>query len=178
MKYAYILAYIAVVVAANFTAMTFIPLPLFGLVAVGTLFFGATFTLRDRVHRYGRRTTYTMIAAAAVIGVIQSLFIAVPWRIIAASFTAILINEAADTEIYEALKQRHPLVRIFGSNAVSIPLDTILFTLLAFAGEPAFPMSVLIAIIYGDILAKFAVASLIAPFIAGNTYARHLLRYE
>ena len=47
--------YILAVLAANYTATWFIPLPIFGMVSVGTLIFGITFTQRDRVHRYGRR---------------------------------------------------------------------------------------------------------------------------
>jgi hypothetical protein len=47
--------YIAAVLAANYTATWFIPLPIFGMLSVGTLIFGITFTQRDRVHRYGRK---------------------------------------------------------------------------------------------------------------------------
>ena len=45
--------YITAVLVANYTATWFIPLPVFGLVSVGTLVFGVTFTQRDRVHRFG-----------------------------------------------------------------------------------------------------------------------------
>ena len=47
--------YIVAVLAANYTATWFIPLPIFGMVSVGTLIFGVTFTQRDRVHRPDRR---------------------------------------------------------------------------------------------------------------------------
>ena len=53
--------YIVAVLVANYTATWFIPLPIFGMVSVGTLVFGITFTQRDRVHRYGRKVVYLMI---------------------------------------------------------------------------------------------------------------------
>lgn len=155
--------YVLAVVLANFTAAIFFPVPLIGMAAVGTLFFGATFTLRDFVHRYGRGTVYRMIAAAACVGLLQGVALGVPWRIIGASFLAILINEACDTEVYERLRNRHMLLRIMGSNAVSIPVDTILFTILAFYGVEGFPLPVLIAIIAGDIAIKIVIGALIVP---------------
>src|SRR5210317_1232898 len=119
--------YIVAVLAANYTATWFIPLPIFGMVSVGTLIFGITFTQRDRVHRYGRKAVYSMIMMAAVGMVLESLFLAVEWRIILASFIAIVLSEAADTEIYHKLLHRSWLQRVAGSNIVSIPLDSLLF---------------------------------------------------
>ena len=72
--------YITAVLVANYTATWFIPLPVFGMVSVGTLVFGITFTQRDRVHRYGRRAVYTMIFLAAIGMVLESLFLGVEWR--------------------------------------------------------------------------------------------------
>ena len=131
--------YIAAVLVANYTATWFIPLPVFGLVSVGTLVFGVTFTQRDRVHRYGRKAVYTMIFMAAVGMVLESLFLGVAWRIIAASFIAIVLSETADTEVYQKLLHRSWLRRVVGSNLVSIPLDSLLFNVIAFAGVFAPP---------------------------------------
>ena len=47
--------YILAVLAGNLTATAFIPFPVFGQVAVGTLIFGVTFTQRDRMHSAGGR---------------------------------------------------------------------------------------------------------------------------
>lgn len=58
--------YLTAVLSANYTAIWFIPLPVFGLVAFGTILFGATFTARDYVHALGRRYVYAMIAVAAL----------------------------------------------------------------------------------------------------------------
>jgi hypothetical protein len=152
--------YIGAVLAANYTAMWFIPLPIFGKVSVGTLIFGITFTQRDRVHRYGRKAVYGMILAAAVGMVLESLFLEVPWRIILASFIAIVLSEAADTEIYHKLLHRSWLQRVTGSNLISIPLDSILFNLIAFLG--VFQGPLLVAIIFGEIVTKFTTGALAA----------------
>ena len=152
--------YILAVLAANYTATWFIPLPVFGMVSVGTLIFGVTFTQRDRVHRFGRRPVYLMIFLAAVGMVLESLFLGVEWRIIAASFIAIVLSETADTEVYHRLLHRSWLQRVTGSNLVSIPLDSLLFNLIAFAG--VFAPGMLAAIIFGEIVCKFATGAAVA----------------
>ncbi len=152
--------YIIAVLAANYTATWFFPLPIFGMVSVGTLIFGITFTQRDRVHRYGRKAVYAMIMLAAVGMVLESLLLEVPWRIILASFIANVLSEAADTEIYHQLLHRSWLQRVTGSNLVSIPLDSLLFNLIAFMG--VFEPAMLVAIIFGEIVTKFTTGALAA----------------
>ena len=152
--------YISAVLVANYTATWFIPLPVFGMVSVGTLVFGITFTQRDRVHRYGRKAVYLMIFIAAVGMVLESLFLGVEWRIITASFIAIVLSETADTEVYHKLLRRSWMQRVIGSNLVSIPLDSILFNLIAFLG--VFQPLMLVAIIFGEIVTKFVTGVLAA----------------
>jgi len=152
--------YVLATLVANYTAAWFIPLPVFGLVSVGTLAFGVTFTQRDRVHRFGRKAVYAMIMVAAVLNTLESLVLGVSGRVILASFTAIILAEAADTEVYQRLLQRPWIQRVAGSNAVSIPLDTILFTLIAFAG--VFPPVMLVAIMFGDIVLKAVISTIVA----------------
>lgn len=158
------LIYIAAVLVANYTATWFIPLPVFGLVSVGTLVFGVTFTQRDRVHRCGRKAVYTMILVAAIGMVLESLFLGVEWRIITASFIAIVLSETADTEVYQRLLARPWLQRVTGSNLVSIPLDSLLFNLIAFAG--VFAPAMLAAVIFGEVVSKFATGALVAFYKA------------
>ena len=124
-----VFGYCVVVVLANYFTDTFIPLPFAGLLSVGTLFFGATFTLRDYVHHYGRKRVYLMIGIAAVVNVIAAWLLGTPARFIIASFITIIIAEAADTEVYQAMIKRPWLARVAVSNSVSVPLDSILFTL-------------------------------------------------
>ncbi len=162
--------YIAAVLVANATAVTFIPLPLFGLVSVGTLFFGVTFTQRDRVHRAGKRQVYTMLGVTAVLATLESFLLDVPWRIIVASSLAILLAEAADTEVYHRLRRHGWYARVAGSNAVSIPLDSIIFTVTAFAG--VFSVWTIVEIVWGDVVAKGAVGALAALWRGPRTWLR------
>jgi uncharacterized PurR-regulated membrane protein YhhQ (DUF165 family) len=166
-----IAAYVGVTLAANTYATTLIELPVFGVVGIGTLFFGATFTLRDWVHqfahdrKYGRKPIYAMIGAAAGVNLLVALATSgeqFDVRIVGASVTAILIAESADTEIYQRLIKRNWYVRVAASNGVSAPLDSIIFTLLAFAGADYFPQELLIPVIFGDTLVKWAVGGLLA----------------
>lgn len=149
--------YILVTLLANYTAELFIPF-FGGLLSVGTFFFGATFTLRDYTHRNGRPFVYMMIAAALVCNVAMSILLDVPWRIILASFLAIALAETADTEVYHRFLDRTWYARVIRSNAISIPLDTTLFTCIAFLG--VFPFTQIVQIIFGDILFKAVIASM------------------
>lgn len=144
--------YLTAVLIANYTAVWFVPLPVFGLVAIGTLIFGVTFTARDYTHRLGRTYVYVMIFLAALASAILSLTGPVNWRIVLASVTAIILAETVDTEIYQRLLARRWLFRVAGSNSVSIPLDSLLFNVIAFAG--VFAWSMLAAIIFGEIVVK------------------------
>jgi uncharacterized PurR-regulated membrane protein YhhQ (DUF165 family) len=152
--------YLTAVLSANYTAIWFIPLPVFGLVSFGTLLFGVTFTARDYAHRLGRSRVYTMITVAAVASAVLSFTGPVDWRVITASVTAIVLAEVADTELFEVLRSQRWLVRVAGSNAVSIPLDSVLFNGIAFVGVFALPM--LAAIVLGEIIVKFAAGGAVA----------------
>jgi uncharacterized PurR-regulated membrane protein YhhQ (DUF165 family) len=154
--------YIAAVLVANLTATWFLPLPIFGQVAVGTFVFGFTFTQRDRMHRHGRRFVYTVIFLAAFLSAMLSVFGQVPPRIILASVIAIVLSETVDTEIYQRLLAKSWWHRVLSSNAVSIPLDSIFFNLVAFLGVAGFPASFLVSLIVGEIVVKFAVGALTA----------------
>ena len=153
--------YIIAVLVANYTATWFIPLPIFGKIAVGTLVFGVTFDQRDRLHHYrGRRAVYMTVGITAFLAVLESYFLEVPGRIILASLLAIIVAEAADTEIYQNAIQRPWLERVFRSNIISIPLDTIIFNCIAFAG--IFSEIELLSIIFGEIIAKAIISGIVA----------------
>lgn len=149
------IVYVIAVLVANYTAVWFIPLPVFGLVAFGTLIFGATFTARDYVHKLGRQRVYLMILIAALSSAAMSALGGVPWRVVIASVIAIVSAETADTEVYHRLLNRRWLVRVTGSNVVSIPLDTLLFNAIAFIG--VFPLGLFLSLIIGEIVVKFLV---------------------
>lgn len=152
--------YVIAVLGANLTATWFIPLPVFGQVAVGTFIFGFTFTQRDRMHARGRRFVYAIIALATLLSTVLAFFGHVPGRIILASVVAIVLAESADTEIYQRLLTRSWWHRVLASNSVSIPLDSLLFNVVAFAGVFAVPE--MAAIIFGEIVVKFLVGAVTA----------------
>lgn len=150
--------WIAAVVAANLTADWFVPI--LGMqFAVGTLFFGATFTLRDVLHRYGRKAVYVTIASGAVVTLLISLWLGVPLRILGASIVAIILAESLDTEIFHTLRERKWWIRAFSSNAFSIPTDTLLFTALAFGG--ILPWIDFWQVIAGDTVVKFIMGGIL-----------------
>lgn len=144
------------------------PLPVYGLVNVGTLFFGITFTQRDRVHQYGRRYAYIMIGVAAVANVVTALSLDTPLRYVAVGFLAIIVSEAADTEVYQRLLRRRWLTRVAASNAVSIPIDTVVFTLLAFYGAEWATAAWMTEVIATDIVVKLVVGFLAAARLLGT----------
>jgi uncharacterized PurR-regulated membrane protein YhhQ (DUF165 family) len=158
--------YILATLGANYTATWFIPFPLFGQVAVGTFIFGVTFTQRDRLHSAGRQWVYGTIAVAALANVLMSALLDVPGRIIVASFVAIVLAETADTEVYQRLLRYPWLWRVAGSNAVSVPLDTVLFSLIAFAGVLA-PWE-MASLVFGEIITKYAIGALTALWKEGS----------
>lgn len=149
------------ILLANLTLNQFIPLPVFGLLSVGTIFFAAVFTLRDRIHRAGGlRAVYVAIALALLVNTGAAVLTDTPWRFVGASFLAILVGELADTAVYQRLLRQSWWTRVLASNAVSVPLDSVLFTLLAFYGDLS--SRDIAQIIFADILAKYAIAALFA----------------
>jgi uncharacterized integral membrane protein (TIGR00697 family) len=90
----------------------------------------------------------------------MSLGLGVPFRIIVASFLAIIIAEAVDTEIFAALHRRSWFVRVLSSNAISIPVDTLLFTIIAFWGDLS--TTDIIALLIGDTIVKYVISFLVA----------------
>jgi uncharacterized integral membrane protein (TIGR00697 family) len=129
----------------------------------GTLIYPFTFTLRDLVHKVaGKQVARALIVAAAFINLFMAGFfwvvhrlpavagsgpqtelfgkvLAPVWRIVFASILAEVIAEFVDTEAYSLWEarfgERRQWGRVLASNAVSVPLDSILFVLVAFAGR-------------------------------------------
>lgn len=158
--------YILATLGANYTANWFIHFPVFGQIAVGTFIFGITFTQRDKLHGAGRQWVYLTIAIAAFVNILMSALWVVPPRIILASFLAIVLAETADTEIYQKLLQYSWLKRVAGSNAISIPLDTVLFTLVAFTG--VLSSGEILSLLFGETITKYAIGMLVALWHEGK----------
>ena len=158
----------------------------------GTLTYPLTFTLRDLVHKVGGRhvarvvilTTAALNVAAAialwataelpadvaVLGPAQEWFGPVlnpVLRITAASVVAQVIAELLDTEVYHRFVvrfgHRKQWGRVLASNAVSIPVDSIVFVVIAFGG--VVPFAVAVSIIWANIVVKGLTSVLTVPRI-------------
>ncbi|HNT30032.1 MAG TPA: queuosine precursor transporter [bacterium] len=163
-------------------------------VDAGTFVYPLTFTLRDLIHKqFGKQTARQVIIIAALINIAMVVFFAfvvwLPadsswayqqsfkdilgpvWRIVFASILAEVISELTDTEIYHywtsRITRRYQWSRVLVSNAVSVPLDSILFCFGAFWS--IMPMAVIWEIIIVNILVKSAVTLVSLPAI----YAVH-----
>jgi uncharacterized integral membrane protein (TIGR00697 family) len=157
----------------------------------GTLIYPITFTLRDLVHKVaGKTVARVLIVAAAVVNLFMAgLFWAVDalplvpdsgaqselfgsvlgpvWRIVIASIIAEVIAELIDTEVYSAwvrrFGQRSQWGRVLSSNAVAVPIDSVIFAVIAFAG--IVPGSVVTEIIFTNIVVKGIVTVVSIPLI-------------
>jgi uncharacterized PurR-regulated membrane protein YhhQ (DUF165 family) len=167
------IAYVAVVAVSNLLVDKFIDLGAFGLLSAGTITFGITFTIRDLAHQasvragLGRRPVFFMIGVAAVVNVVVAMATNTPARFLVASFLAILISEGIDTEIYHRLRSRSWLVRVLSSNAVSVPLDSSIFTIVAFLGVAGYDAITMVQIVQADLIFKFLVGTVLALIKTG-----------
>ncbi len=172
----------------------------FGLaVDMGTFIYPITFTLRDVVHKVlGKRNAQTIIIAAGVINLFMAGYLAwaarVPsdptwglgeqfsailgpvWRIVLASIAAEVVSELTDTEIYHwfvtRVTTRYQWARVLTSNAISIPIDTFVFSVFAFAPLPGLadnaltlPWATVWQIFLFNLAVKFAVTIVSLPLI-------------
>ena len=145
----------------------------------GTFIYPITFTLRDIAHKVvGLKGVRVLIISAAVINLFMALYFwfvaSLPpdqtagsslvwgqvlspiWRITAASILAEVVSELVDTESYrlwmERVTKRFQWLRVLVSNSISIPIDTLIFTFLAFYGT--MPLETVMSIFWANILVK------------------------
>jgi queuosine precursor transporter len=165
----------------------------------GTLIYPFTFTLRDMVHKVaGKAVARTLIFTAAAINLLMALLflivstlpgdpnggpqteafaivLAPLWSIVIASIIAELVAELIDTEAYQLFvnrfKDRYQWARVLFSNAISVPIDSALFTVLAFSALPVvfgtepLPADVVFSIFISNVLIKGAVTLISMPWI-------------
>jgi queuosine precursor transporter len=156
----------------------------------GTFLYPFTFTLRDLVQKVmGKQATRLLILVAAVINIFMALFfwfvavlppdmnvgnqtafgavLSPVWRLVVASIVAEVLSEFTDTEIYslwvKKMTTRYQWSRVLVSNSVSIPLDSLLFSWLAFGG--ALENKVVWSIFVSNVLIKFIATFISLPSI-------------
>ena len=145
----------------------------------GTFIYPLTFTLRDMVHKVaGIKAARILILTAAGINIFMALLfkfvsllppdltiglqeefglvLSPIWRIVAASIIAEVVSELIDTEGYriwvEIVATKYQWARVLFSNMLSIPIDSFLFSFLAF--WRLFPTSVVISIFISNMIIK------------------------
>jgi queuosine precursor transporter len=156
----------------------------------GTFIYPLTFTIRDLVHkRLGRQVARTIIILAAGINLFMAVFfeftawlpqdpswglgrefaavLGPVWRIVTASIVAEVISELIDTEIYHLwisrITEKLQWMRVLSSNAVSIPIDSLIFCWGAFGF--ALPHEVVWSIFWANVIVKGAVTVASLPAI-------------
>jgi uncharacterized integral membrane protein (TIGR00697 family) len=156
----------------------------------GTFIYPITFTLRDLVHkRLGKQAARLVILLAGGINLFMAAFFAFSarlpgdpawglaaefsrvlgpvWRIVIASIAAEIAAEMADTEVYHLwvtrVTRRHQWARVLVSNAVSVPLDSLIFCWAAFGGR--LPASTVWSIFLANIILKGVVTVVSIPGI-------------
>lgn len=161
-------------------------------VDAGTLTYPLTFTLRDLVHKVGgRHVARVVILVTASLNVVaagafwltarlpgdlavdtpaQELFGSVldpVLRITAASVVAQVVAELLDTEVYHRFVRRfghrHQWGRVLSSNAVSVPIDSVVFVAIAFGG--VVPFAVAVSIVWANVVVKGLTSLLSVPLI-------------
>jgi uncharacterized integral membrane protein (TIGR00697 family) len=132
-------------------------------VDMGTFVYPITFTLRDVVHKVlGRHLARTLIVATAGVNLFLAAYLVITdhvesdpawglgdewhtllgpvWRIVIASLIAMTVSELIDTEVYHwfvtRVTTRFQWARVLVSNAVSLPIDNIIFAVGAFGALP------------------------------------------
>jgi uncharacterized integral membrane protein (TIGR00697 family) len=156
----------------------------------GTFIYPLTFTLRDLVHKMlGKRAARVLIVAAAGINLfmaalfgfvswlppdpswaLQAEFAAIlgpVWRIVIASIIAEVASELLDTEVYHLwvtrVTTRYQWARVLTSNVISVPVDSLIFSWIAFGST--LPAGVVWSIFWSNVLVKGAVTLLSLPGI-------------
>lgn len=190
-------AYIACQLIADIGATKMIEVA--GIVMpAGTFIFAVTFTLRDMVHkRLGHEWARAAIYVAALMNLVMAAYLVLmsklpapvffglgdAWNSIFAivpsitigSIAAELVSELTDTEVYSHVKRvaEHwpQWTRVLISNAVSLPLDSLTFGLLAFVilpplfGGTALPVMTALSVSFGQIVFKAIVTVVSLPGI-------------
>ena len=175
--------YLGLVTFANLGSLRVIVL--LGLVLDGgTLLYPFTFTMRDVLHKKAgaAHTRFVILLTAGLnllmfgfcwlVGVLppdpsvgpqsEYAFVLSPgFRLVIGSIAAMTVAELADTAIYSLVRARWGArmqwLRVLLSNAVSVPVDTLIFLLIAFGGR--YDGATLLALFLSNILLKYLVAA-------------------
>lgn len=136
------------------------------LIPGGTFVFALGFTTYDYIRRqHGLAPT----VAAIVLGFAASMLYAAVWgggvgRVAVAGLIALACSSTTDLLMQTATLRRPVWQYVGASNAVSLLVDTVVFTTIAFA---ALPPDVRLHIVEGQYLAKLAMTVVSIPLVYG-----------
>ena len=152
--------YLACTLIANIASLRIVIFAGFSIDA-GTLIYPLTFTLRDLIHKVGgTRTARATIFTGAGVNVLMVVYfwwvstapadmevgpqtewstvLGPQWRIVTASIIAMLIAELIDTYVYQKwvnrFEYKYQWGRVLSSNSISSPIDSLVFSFIAFYG--------------------------------------------
>ena len=181
--------YIAAQLLSDIASLKIILIAGFSMDA-GTFIYPLTFTIRDLIHkRLGKSVARTVIILAAAVNLFMALFfqftawlpqdpswglgkefsaiLGPVWRIVIASIIAEVVSELLDTEVYHLwrsrITKRYQWLRVLSSNAVAIPVDSLIFCWVAFGF--VLPHNVVWSIFWANVMVKGAVTILSLPSI-------------
>lgn len=156
----------------------------------GTFIYPITFTLRDLAHKVlGLKGVRVLIITAVAINLFMSLFfwfvstlqpdtaagssdvwgkvLSPVWRITIASVLSQLVAELVDTEVYrvwvDRITRRYQWMRVLVSNSISVPLDSLTFSFMAFYGT--MPIESVWGIFWANVIIKMLITFVSLPFI-------------
>jgi queuosine precursor transporter len=168
--------YVGVVCSAQIGAQKIVDVPWTNLSAPGgTYLIGVALALIELAHhtaptrRQGWLNAQVMVAGGFLASALLAGYIAIvdemsppdetfgaladTWRIVAGSLAAFAVSETVDNAIGASLRDRvHDATRVLTTNAVSAPLDSVVFLLIAFGS---------LSFIEGQIVVKLAATVLI-----------------
>jgi uncharacterized integral membrane protein (TIGR00697 family) len=159
----------------------------------GTLVYALTFTLTDFIQRkMGKRLADQLVVIAAVINIGMALYfqfivgaayptfwpaesqlafastIGIVWTIVGPSILAELVAGLLDNLLYHVVRGK-PALGMLLSNAISVPVDSLIFAGLAFGvlpalmGGHALGMASIWQLVKGQVLFKWIVGAVIMP---------------
>ena len=183
--------YAAAQMLADILSLRIVIMPILGMpVDAGTYIYPFTFTLRDMVQKTaGVKAARLLIIACGAINIVMAGFFWLTarmkpdtsvgpqaefgivlnpvWRIVFASIVAEVLSELMDTEAYTLwvtrVTEKYQWMRVLFSNAISIPIDSVIFCWLAFGG--VLPSTVVWGIVASNILIKVIMTFVSIPGI-------------
>lgn len=183
--------YLASTLIANVASLRIIEVFGWSLDA-GTFIYPITFTLRDVIHKVaGRAAARAAIFTGAFINLMMAGYfwwvanlpadmnvgeqaewvkvLGPQWRIVFASIIAMIIAELIDTAVYskwvKKFGHKYQWGRVLSSNGVSSPIDSLVFSFIAFYG--LMPTSVVMSIFWSMVWIKLATSVISLPLIYG-----------